>query len=562
MDKQNEIKWGKYFFACLSLLFLWHFFSQVFVLEQIERVYNEQSLPLLNSILKGRSIHPLSYYLGMWEQLAFTVSVMITMACMFIPLTQFLSRSTTYFERFVGPATPGTIGVIRAFICTFLFGRLFWQDLPSTALLPREAVEPVKQGMIQYLSAVPGFDGLMASYSELFIFQNITAIFLFLGVIGLWSRITVPVAGILYLIAGGIIRGYAWGIHQDVALLYMIAVLSFSPCGHGFSIDRLIRKARGLEVPPADRAQIVYGWTRYALWAVLATIYLAAALSKLRYSGLAWLGSDTLLATMLEDTLSPMAWDISISLFLAQNAPAFVFTLMGLYGLILELVYCSVLFSPRARKIMPLLAVGLHLGILMNQNILFGDLVIIQSIFYDWTPLRKWISRKFLSQDIQSEAKRFENYEVNENSKSMLLPGVFVMVIFSVSLCWISHIEKYPLTGWKMYNSMRDVSNIRYVKALAYHESGRVERANFEKWIGALQDTRYRRMVKNAQKDPDVCISFFEACAIEANKEAEASDPITAFEVQGWRWNFPEDPQSATHGDLEWRLHHKIVQKA
>jgi hypothetical protein len=559
MDSQNKTKWKPYFFACLSLLFFWYFFSQIFVPEQIERAYNGQNLPFLNSLLKGRSIHALSYYISMWEQLAFTVSVMIIMASMFIPLTHFLAKGSSYYERFVGPATPGTIGVIRAFICTFLFGRLFWQDLPSTALLPREAVSPIKQGMIQYFAAAPGFDQLLGSYSGLFIFQNITAVLLFLGAIGLWTRLTVPMAGLFYLVAGGIIRGYAWGIHQDVALLYMIAVLSFSPCGHGFSLDRLIRKARGFEVPLADRPQRVYGWTRYALWAVLATIYLAAALSKLRYSGLAWLGSDTLLATMLEDTLSPMAWDMSVSLFLAQNAPAFVFTLMGFYGLILELIYCSVLFSSRARKIMPLLAVGLHLGILMNQNILFGDLVIIQSIFYDWTPARKWLGRKFFAQGIQGDIKSVEDFEPQEAGKSSLLPGVFVMVIFSVSLCWISHIEKYPLTGWKMYNSMRDISKVRYVKALAYHESGRVERANFEKWIGALQDTRYRRIIKNAKKDPDVCVQFFESCARVANKEAEVADPITAFEVQGWKWNFPEEPESETHGNLEWRLFHTVV---
>ena len=42
--------------------------------------------------------------------------------------------------------------------------------------------------------------------------------------------------------------------------IYVLAVLSFTPCGDGWSLDRLRRIARGRSVPAAEHPAAVYGW--------------------------------------------------------------------------------------------------------------------------------------------------------------------------------------------------------------------------------------------------------------------------------------------------------------
>ena len=68
---------------------------------------------------------------------------------------------------------------------------------------------------------------------------------LLLGVVGHGSRIVVPAAALCYLVMAGVLREYAWFYHTGLIPIYVLAVLSFTPCGDGWSLDRAIRIARG-----------------------------------------------------------------------------------------------------------------------------------------------------------------------------------------------------------------------------------------------------------------------------------------------------------------------------
>jgi len=75
-------------------------------------------------------------------------------------------------------------------------------------------------------------------------------------------------------------------------------------------------------------------------------------------------------------------------------APDFVFVLLGLVAISGELLYPTVLFSRRARQIVPLVTMGMHVGIILLQDIVFLDLIALNLILLDFSPLRDAVARR------------------------------------------------------------------------------------------------------------------------------------------------------------------------
>ena len=228
----------------------------------------------------------------------------------------------------------------------------------------------------------------------MWVFENVLIVLLFMGAIGLWTRWVLPVALVGYLMMGGILRGYSWFYHTGLIPMWAMLVLCFTPCGHGWSVDRLLRIWRGQPVQPADREAPIYGWARFAVWTAVAIPYLAAGLSKLRLGGFMWWEADNMKRFMLTDNLAPMQWNWDGALALL-NGPEFIFAALGLVGLLAELLFVSVLFSKTARRILPLGLIGLHSGIFFVQNILFFDLILMQAVFFDFRAIRKKLGARF-----------------------------------------------------------------------------------------------------------------------------------------------------------------------
>ena len=311
---------------------------------------------------------------------------------LFLFLAWGLSRPA-FFRRCVGESTAGSLGAIRMLVCSILLVSACWEDLGSSALLPREMLHP--SGVNHLLQLLPiGFESFLSNRAALILFQRVTLLLLFFGAIGWKSRWTVPAGGLCYLIMAGIFRSYAWFYHTGLVPLYVIGVLSFTPCGDGWSLDRLGALSRGREVPP--RSPKVYGWARYACWAAVALPYMAAGMSKVRNVGWMWWNPDNMRNILYRDTLNPMQfeWTWSLLLPVGWNLP---FALLGLSALFGELSFGLVLVSRWARRILPAVMAGMHLGILFLQNVLFFDLILLQPIFYDFGPVRRKVGASIRS---------------------------------------------------------------------------------------------------------------------------------------------------------------------
>jgi predicted DCC family thiol-disulfide oxidoreductase YuxK len=377
---------------------LWIAFAKLVVPPIIESAYHGESLSILNNMIKKNMIqrqheNPLSYYLQKWDRLTLQYllnGLGICLLMLVVSSPTILRR----FRRFAGEATPGSLGAIRMWTCAILLLTLSWEDLASIALLPVELREPEKglrYGVIQYFYSLPiGFESFVTSETSLRAFKFLTELTLFLGVIGWRTRVVIPLGAFCAFVLVGILINYSFFWHQNLVPIYLLAVLSCTPCGDGWSVDRLWKVYHGQPVPDADRGSPIYGWSRYACWVVIALPYVANGLGKLRDGGLLWWNATNMRSILYHDTLTPREFDWALSLYLAP-APDFLFATLGLIALLTEISFGMVLFSRIARRILPVMAVMMHIGIFLLQRILFVDLMLLQFVFFDFSRLRNRI---------------------------------------------------------------------------------------------------------------------------------------------------------------------------
>ena len=379
----------------LGLLGLWIAFAKLVVPQVIESAYRGESLPALNSLMVGRATHSVDEYLRDWEQLTWRIAVASTTFGLLGLVLFVVTNSQTFFRKFVGEATPGTLGAIRAWTCGILLLFTLLEDLPSIAWIPVEARQPL--GVMGWLYALPfGFDRMVASEAGLQVFQLLTELLLFLGMIGWGTRLVIPLGAVCFSLLGGILRDYSFNWHQGWVPLYVIIILSFTPCGDGWSVDRLLKVLRGRPVLDRERPLPVYGWSRYTCWVAIAVTYWETGLCKIRIDGLSWGHSDGLRGTFYSDTLTPREYDWSWSLSLI-HAPDSLFIVLAVFVLFFESLWIMVLFSSTFRKIWPVLTATFHIMVLILQKILFIDLILLQAVFYDFTGLRKGIGQRLES---------------------------------------------------------------------------------------------------------------------------------------------------------------------
>jgi predicted DCC family thiol-disulfide oxidoreductase YuxK len=236
----------------------------------------------------------------------------------------------------------------------------------------------------------------VTSETGLWAFQGLTELLLFLGLIGWRTRLVLPLAALCHFVLLGILIDYSFFWHQNLVALYVLMLLCFTPCGDGWSVDRLRKIARGQTVPDADRASPVYGWSRYACWVMIASPYVAAGLNKWWAGGLFWWNATNMRANLYMDTLNPREFNWALSLHLA-HVPDVFFALLGLFAICSETFFGLVLFSRLARRIFPVAAIIMHSGIFLLQRILFIDLILLQLVFFDFTRVRKTVGSWLVS---------------------------------------------------------------------------------------------------------------------------------------------------------------------
>jgi hypothetical protein len=453
-------------------------------------------------------------------------------------LTHAALRPQAFRRRFVPDASPLALAGIRVWACLVLLVYVLVSDLPSTARLPRELLAVSGDGL-SFLGAIPGLPRLLENEAALGGFQALTALALAAGAAGLFTRVTTPLAAVCSLIYVGIFCGYTYFFHQCLIGLYVLAAVSLTPCGDAFSLDAWLRGRRGK--PPLERPAEVYAWGRYLCWTVLALPYFFAGLSKLRNGGWSWWEPLNLRGKVYRDSLQKGVFEPALGLdFFA--APDAFFGAIGALTLVMEVGFFLVLFSRRARRILPLGAAAMHLGILVLQNFIFVDALLMQTILFDWKRLGGWVRRRIPDWTAPSGGPAGAGYGL------LVAEAAFVLC-----LGWLARLESFPITAWAMYSNKRLDTTVVYHAAWAEHSRlGRIP-APYERCFRAPNFNPYVRMSTYWFADPqrqEAARKFFEACAEELNRGRPPGERITAFRFEQWRWDWAQDPAGPPYGAM------------
>jgi hypothetical protein len=359
------------------------------------------------------------------------------------------------------------LAVVRILVFSILLINLLWEDLPSLSHLPPEL--RIDMGVMSWLHRLPGWSSLYTSPGLLWSLKVLTVVALFCAVLGFKTRASVPVATVLALICGGMLREYSHLFHTMVVPLQLGLVLSFFPCGDALSVDHWSTQRFS-----AEAGRYVAG--RRLCWTLVAVTYLCAGLSKLANGGLFWWHGENLKTMVLTNNFSTMQFDWGLQdLFVSLPVP--FYGAMGLATLAIEILFPLVLFFRRARLVLPILAALMHLGILFSQGILFFDLILLQAIFYDVLPARFAGRADEPARPVARPRRAFL-------ASPIAAAGLLVS--------WTVALEHYPMTSWQIYSHHVAGPEVLYWKIRGEQADGREVMIRPDDWIGAVADCRYR----------------------------------------------------------------------
>jgi hypothetical protein len=171
---------------------------------------------------------------------------------------------------------------------------------------------------------------------------------------------------------------------MDHVLIFCFAIMVFSRCGEALSVDAWIHRARTGAIPDPPVASGEYTWPIRMIWVVMALIYFAAGVSKLRHSGFEWIDSDTMSHFLISHQYHISSADPLTAWGSVLARSALIPHLLAATGLILELAQPIALFSRRSRWILIPGIAGMQFGIAVLLGPPFYQLILCQLLWVPW----------------------------------------------------------------------------------------------------------------------------------------------------------------------------------
>jgi hypothetical protein len=142
-------------------------------------------------------------------------------------------------------------------------------------------------------------------------------------------------------------------------------------------------------------------------------------------------------------------------------------------------------------------------------------------------------------------------------------PQLLVARAFLVAAClaWATRTEKFPLTAMQMFSRPQALEPVEYVRPLVVYEDGTTEPARFERWIGAMADARYRRLLRDWDRHPGripLLREFLDVAARRAAATEPSGRRIRGFVMETRRWDFRRHPRDPERGAVVGVLRHDV----
>jgi hypothetical protein len=428
---------------------------------------------LLGSILVG------SFLLLVIRKMVFHSSALVCVGvlgvCFGVSLWILLKRSSFQFKLF--DISPRHLALVRIVVGSSLLYSSVGAHLQSTLLVPEAYFYPSFPWNVINASIIDP-----RNPSVLLILQWGTSISL-LGVIaGCFTRFSLCLAAVGFTFLYSLQISYTHFFHSGLIPLQMLYILCFSKCQEALSVDSLFRAS---EKPVSGTSR---SSTFFACSMVYVLSYYFCALSKWK-SRPFWADAKNVKSQLLSDSLSllhPLG-DLDAMLnFVAWNPPDWVFSMLGLFTLFVELAPILMVFGIWALRLVPLLLACFHLGIFVFNKFLFLDLILLPLIFLPF-----WTRSAYRGKDSPSR--------VGPRFPDVLLPAIAITVL---ACGWILRLEQFPLfTQWAMYSGF--MYEAQYVQMYATSADGRRFKTDLSKAIGFLGDARWLDLVHKPAPNND-----------------------------------------------------------
>lgn len=247
-----------------------------------------------------------------------------------------------------------------------------WGDLPEELFYPMPFMRLVNYQVV--------------SASTLEIFQNVWRVSLILGCIGLFTRISALVGGILTMYLWTLGFGYSQEAHGSIPLIFSMFVLAVARSADAFSIDSLLFRGRHR----SKTASPEYGWPARVICCIYVLMFFGSGVTKVVNSGIGW-GLDGLTNTFYRFRLTGDPVRVRTIDFFLNNFPM---PLLGTGALLLELAAPLALFEGLVRVIILLSLVIMQLVINEAMGLDFRPTFALIPFFVPWTNLRRALSEK------------------------------------------------------------------------------------------------------------------------------------------------------------------------
>ena len=288
----------------------------------------------------------------------------------------------------------------------------------------------------------------------------------FCAAIGLFTRLSMIVTAVGVFFLHGMFLGSNAFNHNWFLPMYAMIALCFARTNDAWSVDYHLSKIRHRRTRKSDRPATIAdtGFARQLFLVCAVGFYFAAGMSKLHTAGLAW-GNGHLIQYFAEShNVQPLGPLLANNLWLSM--------ISAVISLCLELGAIAALFSRKARFILVLGWLSLHVGIRYSLGLKYIQNIICLALLVDWSATaataKQWLiagKRKLQSKRFSLSISRFNPPYKDNNNVSGTLAGVIggTCLILLMAAVALGQIFWWPFTTVYMYSS--NFSGYRDIRA-------------------------------------------------------------------------------------------------
>jgi hypothetical protein len=213
-----------------------------------------------------------------------------------------------------------------------------------------------------------------------------------LFVLGLAMRVIGPLFAALLLVVLTYRQSWGFIYHTENLLVVHVAVLGLARSADVLSLDAWLRprvgRARALLARAPALPSWRYGWPAQLMVLITGITYWVAGMAKLGTSGFSWVSDAHLLAHLGNNALRYHLFADGAAAFtyLAYGWPLWVWSLLGMTSITLELGAPLAVLSPRLALLIALGLCGFHWGVQLFMGIPFA----YQLYGFAFAPFVRW----------------------------------------------------------------------------------------------------------------------------------------------------------------------------